>query len=68
MLSDKKRLVLISLREKENLKQSDIAKVLNVSTSYYGMIEQGVRTPSLELALRLSKFFNKTIEEIFLSN
>lgn len=59
---------LIKLRKKINLTQSDIASKLGITTSYYGMIEQGTRTPSLTLAKKISNFFNKDIEGIFFDN
>lgn len=56
---------LKELRTKRNLKQREIAEALGITTSYYGMIELGKRKPSLELALKISRYFELTIEEIF---
>jgi len=53
---------LKELRIERNLKQKDIAKELDISTSYYGMIEIGSRRPSLPLAIKLSKFFDLSVE------
>ena len=53
------------LRTTNGLQQKDVAKAIGVTTSYYGMIEVGTRKPSLVIALKLSKFFNIPIEEIF---
>lgn len=59
---------LIQLRKKINLTQNDIANELGITTSYYGMIEQGTRTPSLVLAKKIAMFFGKNIEEIFFNS
>jgi len=54
------------LRTAKGLQQKDVAIAIGVTTSYYGMIEVGTRKPSLVVALKLSKFFNIPIEDIFL--
>lgn len=41
---------LKELRIKNNLLQKDVAEVIGITPSYYGMIEQGVRTPTLPVA------------------
>ena len=56
---------LILLRASRGLRQQDVASCIGITTSYYGMIEQGVRTPQLRIAYRLANFFNTSIEEIF---
>jgi len=53
-----KRRELILARHKKELFQSDVAKYLGVSTSFYGKIEGGSRRPSLDqikLLIRLLK-------------
>lgn len=60
-----KREKLTKLREKNNFTQCQVAEKIGVTTSYYGMIEQGVRTPALDIAKNISDFFCKSIEEIF---
>ncbi|WP_436664201.1 helix-turn-helix transcriptional regulator [Alicyclobacillus acidoterrestris] len=40
---------------------------ITITESYYGMIEQGKRTPKLELALAISKLFDCSPEDIFLN-
>lgn len=57
---------LKELRIERNLKQKDIAKELDISTSYYGMIEIGRRRPSLPLAIKLAKFFDLPVEALFI--
>ncbi|KHD85662.1 hypothetical protein NG54_07785 [Heyndrickxia ginsengihumi] len=41
------------ITKKNNLTQHDIAKSINVSRQYYGMIENGDRTPSVTIAQKL---------------
>lgn len=56
---------LTLLRMSRGLRQQDVASFMGVTTSYYGMIEQGSRLPQLELAYKLANFFNTSIEDIF---
>ncbi len=51
-----------------NRTQQDIAKELGITTSHYGFIENGIRTPSLKLARKISEFYSKSIDEIFFDN
>ncbi|MED0993640.1 helix-turn-helix transcriptional regulator [Bacillus nitratireducens] len=66
-----KRSKLTQLRKGKKLFQKDIVLILKedygvqITESYYGMIEQGIRTPSLEVALAISKVFDKCPEYIF---
>ncbi|CUP73422.1 helix-turn-helix transcriptional regulator [Clostridium baratii] len=55
-------------RAKEGLTQKELANKLSITTSHFGMIETGARNPSLNLAYRISKLFNTTIENIFFGN
>lgn len=48
------------------LNQESFAKELKVSRQTISAIENGKYNPSLELAFEISRFFNKTIEEIFI--
>ena len=54
------------LRATNGLQQKDVARAIGITTSYYGMIEVGTRKPSLVIALKLAKFFNIPVEDIFL--
>ena len=56
------------LRKNNNWTQKEVAKKLNITTSYLGMIETGVRTPSLDIAYKIAKLFNTSIEKIFFVN
>lgn len=62
------RETLITLRKNKNFCQKDVANALGITTSYYGMIEQGSRTPSLNLANEIANFFEKKVEDIFFTN
>lgn len=61
----KKRNKLIELRNNKQLKQRQVAEVCGITTSYYGMIELGDRTPTLEIAMKIADFFETTVENIF---
>lgn len=62
------RKLLVDLRCSKNLKQKDVAQLVGITTSYYGMIEQGVRNPNLQLAIKIAELFDKNVEEIFFAN
>lgn len=48
-----------------NEKQEDLANIVGVSRQTIISIEKGKYNPSILLAFKISKHFNKTIEEIF---
>jgi len=52
-----KRLNLYHERKGNNFTQSDVARFLNVSDSYYSMIENGKRNPSLLVVRKLEELF-----------
>ena len=54
------------LRAENDLSQEDLAKKLNVSRQTINAIERQKYDPSLPLAIRISKLFDKNVEEIFL--
>ena len=47
-------------------KQSEVAKIFGITQSHYGFLENGIRTPSLMLAKKISDYYHISIEEIFL--
>ncbi|KQL56961.1 MULTISPECIES: helix-turn-helix transcriptional regulator [Bacillaceae] len=67
----RKRDELILLRNNKNWSQRDVIELLNIrysvsiSESYYGMIEQGSRFPSLNVAIAIAKLFKVSPESIF---
>ena len=52
-------------RAKFNMKQEDLAKLVDVRRETIGNLEKGKYNPSLVLAWNIAKVFNVTIEEIF---
>ena len=57
--------IVQQLREERKLLQRDLAEKLDVSRQTIISIENGRYNPSLELAFKLSKFFERPIEKIF---
>ncbi len=54
------------LREKYNLTQQDLAEKLMVSRQTINSLESGRYNPSIQLAFKVAKLFNLTIEDIFI--
>lgn len=61
----KKRNSLIAARKQKGWTQQDVAQRLGVTTSFYGMIEQGVRNPRLPLALQMEELFGIPLSVLF---
>ena len=53
-------------RKSKKLSQEDLGKILNVSRQTVISIENGKYNPSLELAFKISTFFDCKIEDIFI--
>ena len=53
---------LRSIREDKDIKQKDIAKVLNVSQNTYSQYETGVISLTAEVLIKLSKFYDVSID------
>lgn len=53
---------LKELREGKGLKQSELAKIFNISPSSIGMYETDKREPDDNLKLRFAEYFNVTVE------
>jgi putative transcriptional regulator len=51
--------------EHGEISQEDLADAVGVTRQSIHSIEKGKFVPSTLLALRLAKYFNKTLEEIF---
>jgi putative transcriptional regulator len=54
------------LRERKGWSQGELAERLEVSRQTINAIETGKYDPSLPLAFRIARLFNKPIETIFL--
>ncbi|HLR65308.1 MAG TPA: helix-turn-helix transcriptional regulator [Pseudogracilibacillus sp.] len=54
------------LRRDANMTQEDLAKAIGVSRQSVVAIEKGRYNPSLELAFKIARQFNKQVEEVFI--
>lgn len=57
---------LEELRRQRGLKQEDLANALEVSRQTIGSLENGRYNPSIQLAFKIARFFDLTIEDIFI--
>lgn len=57
---------LAHFRKTYHLNQEDLAQELQVSRQTIGSIENGRYNPSLILAFKIARYFNVSIEEIFI--
>jgi len=57
---------LAEIRRERGIKQEDLAEVLEVSRQTIGSLENGRYNPSIILAFKIAKYFNMTIEDIFI--
>lgn len=56
-------------RAKMNMTQAELAERVSVSRQTINSIENGKFNPSIELALKISRVFNTSVEDVFsLSN
>jgi len=54
------------LRNEMKISQKDLAESLNVSRQTINAIETGKFDPSLTLTIKITRYFNKSLEEIFI--
>ncbi len=52
-------------REQKNITQEELGKAVNVSRQTIIAIEKGNYAPSLDLALKLAKYFKVSTEDLF---
>lgn len=57
---------LEELRKQRGIKQEDLATALEVSRQTIGSLENGRYNPSIMLAFKISRYFQMSIEEIFI--
>ena len=57
---------LEEIRKQHGIKQEELAKVLEVSRQTIGSLENGRYNPSITLAFKIARYFNMTIEDIFI--
>lgn len=53
-------------RIEKNLTQLELANLVGVTPKYIGFIENGERNPSLQVAQKIAKILDSTIDDIFL--
>lgn len=53
------------LRKESDITQEELANSLNVTRQTINAIENAKYCPSLELAFKIARFFNKKVDEIF---
>lgn len=59
---------IAELRKEKNITQSELAFIVGVSRQSISSLETEMYSPSLSLAYKISKYFNKNIDEIFVLN
>lgn len=57
---------LEEIRKERGVKQEDLAKALEVSRQTIGSLENGRYNPSIILAFKIARYFDMSIEEIFI--
>lgn len=57
---------LEEIRKERGIKQEELAAALEVSRQTIGSLENGRYNPSIILALKLARYFNMSIEDIFI--
>lgn len=57
---------LEELRKEHGIKQEDLAAALEVSRQTIGALENGRYNPSIILAFKIARYFDMSIEEVFI--
>lgn len=57
---------LEKIRKSQKIKQEELASALEVSRQTIGSLENGRYNPSIHLAFKIARYFNMSIEEIFI--
>ena len=57
---------LEEIRKAKGITQEELANVLEVSRQTVGSLENGRYNPSIILAFKIARFFNVSIEEVFI--
>lgn len=57
---------LEELRKQRRIRQEDLANTLEVSRQTIGSLENGRYNPSIQLAFKIARYFDMSIEEIFI--
>ena len=54
------------IRKERGIRQEDFAKAMGVSRQTISSLETGRYNPSIQLAYKIARYFDLTIEEVFL--
>ena len=54
------------IRREREIRQEEFAKCMGVSRQTISSLENGRYNPSIMLAYKIAKYFNMTIEEVFI--
>ena len=54
------------IRKEQGIRQEDFARALGVSRQTISSLETGRYNPSIQLAYKIARYFDLTIEEVFL--
>lgn len=57
---------LEEIRKQQNIRQEDLATALKVSRQTIGSLENGRYKPSIILAFKIARFFDMSIEDVFI--
>ncbi len=57
---------LEEIRKSRGIKQEELAAALEVSRQTIGSLENGRYNPSIILAFKIARYFDRSIEEIFI--
>ena len=55
-----------TIRKERGIRQEDFAKAMGVSRQTISSLETGRYNPSIFLAYKIAKYFNMTIEQVFI--
>lgn len=55
-----------AIRVSESISQSEMAKRLGMSTSFYGMLERGNRTLSVEMLIKTAEAFDCDLSDLII--
>ena len=55
-----------NIRKEQGILQDEMAKALGVSRQTISSLENGRYNPSIQLAYKIAKYFDMTIEEVFI--
>ena len=54
------------MRNEKGVRQEELARAMGVSRQTISSLENGRYNPSITLAYKIAKFFDRTIEEVFI--